>query len=115
MTRSGSRCSTAMVFFGVRNLLQRRLRTTTRKARRRSADRGFGYRWRCIRSDLAGCDQRPGNAEPDAGGADRQPVIQCDAPNGFQVAVEHGVDNGGANIVRGQIGEASANGADASR
>ena len=48
------------------------------------------------RFDLAGGDQRPGEAEADAGRADRQAMIQRDAADGFEIAVEHGIDNSGA-------------------
>ena len=71
--------------FGVGDLLQRRLRATAGKARGRSADRRVGVRTRHIRFDPGGSDHRPGKAEPDAGGADRQPVIQRHLADGFEI------------------------------
>ena len=80
---------------GVRDLLQGRLRTTPRKARRRRPPTGAaGPR---ARFHLAGSDQRPGKTEADAGSANRQAMIQRDTANGFQIAVEYGVDDGSAN------------------
>ncbi len=64
---------------------------------------------RRTRFDLAGGDQRPGKAEPDAGGADRESMIQRDAADGFQIAVEHGVDHSGAKTFGRQLGKPPAN------
>src|SRR4029453_7008938 len=106
---SGSRCSTAMVFSGVGHVAQVPGRPTPGKTRRRPADGRTGRRASESRFDLAGGDQRPGKAEADTGRADRQPMIQRDAPDGFELAVEPGVKNSGADALSGEIGETSAN------
>ena len=90
----------------IRNLLQRRLRTTARKARRRAADRRAGSRTRPESADLAGRHQRPRQSKPDSGSTDRKTMIQRDRADGLQIEVEHGIDDGGANALSGEIRKA---------
>ena len=96
--------------FRAGDLLQRRLRTTAGEARRGSADRRVGNRIRRVRLDLSRRDQRAGETEPDAGRADREAMIQRDRADGFQIALEHGIGDGGTKTFAGEIGETRADG-----
>jgi len=62
--------------FRIRNLLQRRLRTTAGKACRGPPTAALAVRTGPARADLAGGHQCPRHAKPDAGGADGEAMIQ---------------------------------------
>jgi hypothetical protein len=79
--------------FGAGDLLQCRLRTAPGEARRRSADRGFSSRIRCVRFDFTRGNQRPGEPEAEAGCTDGNAMVQRDLTDGFQIAFEHGIGN----------------------